>query len=331
MTIRVGICGAGRVSGLHADGFVQAGTKVVAFADPVHGAAVQMADRYGARPFGTLTDMLGQAQPEVICIATPHDLHVVQATEALMAGADVFMDKPIGLDPLSGQGLVELAGQLGRHLGVNLNLLFHPAITVARDLLGTGRIGKAISAAGWSKGWLNLAPNDFRKSRARTGGGAWADAGPHLVYTLADLLGPIQHLSAVPARGPSRLGGEDSLVAVMALKSGAVASLRISYAYQAPHADLPWPEGWQQGFEINGSEGSLRVSVSPVGRVELFRQPDADWVTVADGLSFADSFNGAIAAFLAARQPGGPPDPSAADAVRLLALMQSAMTVTFKS
>ena len=152
--------------------------------------------------------------------------------------------------------------------------------------------------------------------------------GPHLVYTLADLLGPIAHLSAVPARGPSRLGGEDSLVAIMALASGAVAGLRISYAYRAPRSGLPWPEGWQQGLEINGSEGSLRVSVSPVGRVELFRHADADWATVADGLAFADSFSGAIAAFLAARQPGGLPDLSAADAVRLLALMRTAMAAS---
>ncbi len=325
MTLRVGICGAGRVSGLHADGFVQAGAEVVAFADPVSAVACQMADRYGARTFTTLAEMLAQSRLDVVCIATPHDLHVPQATEALLAGADVFMDKPIGLDPASGLGLVDLAAQLGRHLGVNHNLLYHPAVTVARDLLRAGRIGAVISASGWSNGWLNLSPNDFRRSQARTGGGAWADAGPHLVYTLADLLGPIEHLIAIPARGPSRLGGEDSLVAVMALVSGAVASLRISYAYNAPRSDLPWPDGWRQGFEINGSEGSLRVVVSPVGRVDLYRPSDTDWVTVAESLAFADSFNGAIAAFLAARLPGGRPDTSAADAVRLLARMQAAI------
>ena len=328
MTIRVGICGAGRVSGLHANGFLRAGAIVVAFADPVAEAAAQMADRYGAKAFPTLGEMLAQARPDVVCIATPHDLHVPQATEALMAGADVFMDKPIGLDPASGQGLVDLARQLGRHLGVNHNLLFHPAVMLARELLRAGRIGAVISAAGWSNGWLNLAPHDFRKSRARTGGGAWADAGPHLVYTLADLLGPIDRLTALPARGASRLGGEDSLVAIMALASGAVASLRISYAYTAPGSDLPWPDGWRQGFEINGTEGSLRIVVSPVGRVDLFRHSDADWVTVADGLAFADSFNGAIAAFLASRVPGGPPDTTAADAVRLLAQMQAAIKMT---
>ena len=83
MKTRVGICGAGRVSGLHAEGFIRAGAQVVAFADPVREAATQMADRYGAEAFDTLTEMLMQAKPELVCIATPHDLHVPQATEAL--------------------------------------------------------------------------------------------------------------------------------------------------------------------------------------------------------------------------------------------------------
>ncbi len=115
MTVRVGICGAGRVSGLHADAFVKAGADVVAFADPMTDSAWRMATRYDAQVFATLTDMLATIRPDVICIATPHDLHAPQATEALQVGADVFMDKPISLDPASGQALIDLAGRLGAY------------------------------------------------------------------------------------------------------------------------------------------------------------------------------------------------------------------------
>jgi predicted dehydrogenase len=111
----------------------------------------------------------------------------------------------------------------------------------------------------------------------------------------------------------------------MSLASGAIASLRISYAHRAPLSDWPWPAGWRQGFEINGTEGSLRIIVSPVGRVDLFEVGEDSWKTVAADLPFDASFDGAIAAFLAARSPGGPTDRSAADAVALLAQMQSAL------
>jgi predicted dehydrogenase len=325
MTVTVGFCGAGRVSRLHADGFRRAGATILGFADPVAASAQAMADSYGGRAFSSLTDLLQRAAPDVVCIATPHDLHAAQAAEALNAGSDVFLDKPIALSPADGQALVDLAARCGRRLGVNLNLLFHPAVTIARDLLANGAIGRPISAAGWSNGWLDLAPHDFRLSRERTGGGAWADAGPHLVYTLGDLLGPIDRLVAFPAAPPSRLGGEDSLVAAMTFASGAVASLRISYAYRAPRSDLPWPAGWRQGFEINGTTGSLRLVVSPVGRVDLFGEADDRWIEAAADLPFSESFDGAIASFLAGSDSAAPQDGSATQAVALLAQMQAAL------
>jgi predicted dehydrogenase len=147
---------------------------------------------------------------------------------------------------------------------------------------------------------------DFRRDRARTGGGAWFDAGPHLVYVLADLLGPFASLIALPATMPSRMGGEDTVVAMGRFEGGQVASLRVSYAYVAPASDLPWPGGWRQGMEINGTDGALRFEVSPVGRIELCARGETTWTVVADNLAFSDSFDGAIADFLAARGGAAP-------------------------
>ena len=322
MTVRVGICGAGRVSRLHADGFVAAGARVAAFADPVVVVAEAIAETYGACAYPDLDTMIVGGRLDVVCIATPHDLHVAQARAAIEAGLDVFMDKPLALEPVEGRALVDLAQERGRRLGINHNLLFHPAVTEARLLLRDGAIGRPISATAWSAGWLDLAPHDFRLSRERTGGGAWTDAGPHLVYTLIDLLGPCTRLAAFPATGPSRLGGEDTIAAAMAFESGAVASLRISYAFRAPGSDLAWPNGWQQGIEINGTEGALRLVVSPIGSLESFRVGEIGWTTVAAGLCFAESFNGAIADFLAARAAGLDGAGSPEEALYLLTLMR---------
>jgi predicted dehydrogenase len=324
VAVRVGICGAGRVSRLHADGFVAAGAKVVAFADPVASSAEAMAAAYGARAFGDLGAMVTGGELDVACIATPHHLHVEQARSAIEAGLDVFMDKPLALDPEEGRELVALARARGRRLGVNHNLLFHPAVIGARRLLADGAIGRPISAAAWSAGWLDLAPHDFRLSREQTGGGAWTDAGPHLVYTLIDLLGPCTRVAAFPGSGPSRLGGEDSVAAIMAFESGAVASLRISYAFRSPGSDLPWPDGWRQGIEINGAKGAIRIVVSPEGSLERFEAGDERWTRVATGLRFADSFDGVIADFVRARADGRDGAGSPDEALGLLLLMRYA-------
>ena len=297
----------------------------MAFADPRLDAATAMARSYGARAYASLSEMLQAKDIEIICIATPHDLHVAQATEALTAGFDVFMDKPLALTPEDGRQLVNVARRLGRRLGVNLNLLFHPTVIGARAAIQAGEIGTPVSANAWSTGWLDLMPQDFRKDRTKTGGGAWVDAGPHLVYVLSDLMGPFTELKALPSRAPSRLGGEDSVVAIGRFVSGQVASMRISYSYRAPGSDLAWPLGWLQGVEINGTEGAVRLSVSPSGNLETWRVGQERWSQRLIDVSFDESFHGAIADFVRSAERESDKNASAETSVRILELMSAAM------
>ena len=325
---RVGICGAGRISRFHADGFVRAGAEIAAFADPRIDAAHDAATPYGARSYASLSQMLMSEDLDVVCIATPHDLHVSQATEALAAGLDVFMDKPLALTPEDGRNLVTLAERLWRRLGVNHNLLFHPSVVEARAVLRSGEIGDIVSANAWSTGWLDLTPTDFRRNRTKTGGGAWFDAGPHLVYLLADLVGPFKKLSAFPSERGSRLGGEDTVVAMGLFASGQVASMRISYSYRAPSSDLAWPAGWYQGLEVNGTEGALRLSVTPTGSLETWRLGQDGWVSRLADAPFSESFDGAIRDFVNARDIESAGNASAEQSVRVLEWITGALATT---
>ncbi len=297
----------------------------MAFADPRIEAAETIARAYAARPYSSLGEMLRATDIDLICIATPHDLHVAQATEALTAGFDVFMDKPLALTPEDGRQLVNVARSLGRRLGINLNLLFHPTVIGARAAILAGQIGTPVSANAWSTGWLDLMPEDFRKDHTKTGGGAWVDAGPHLVYVLSDLMGPFTELKALPSRAASRLGGEDSVVAIGRFASGQVASMRISYSYRAPGSDLAWPLGWMQGVEINGTEGAVRLSVSPTGDLETWRAGQEGWSRRLSDVSFDESFYGAIADFLHPPDGERGKNVSAENSLRVLELMSAAM------
>jgi predicted dehydrogenase len=321
MTVTVGVLGAGRISHYHAEGFSRAGARIVGVADPRREAADSLAQRFGALAVAD-EEALFALEPDVVVIATPHDLHGPQATKALNAGIDVFLDKPLALSAAEGAALADLAAGLGRNLGVNHNMLFHPAIVEARTHLSG--LGRLVSASAWSEGWLDIAPWDFRLDRVRTGGGAWFDAGPHLLYTLDALAGPFTDLSGLAATGPSRLGGEDSFAACGRFANGAIASLRVSYAHTAPGSRLAWPDGWQQGFELHGTDGALRVLVTPVGQVETMQADDRDWTIRATGLPFAASFWGAIADFLATRTHDGQ-QQTARKSVQILTWIEEAL------
>ncbi len=86
--------------------------------------------------------MLEDPRVEAIVIATPASTHFALARRALAAGKDVFVEKPLTLDPEEGQELVELSDRLGRVLMVGHVTVYHPGILALRELLVRGHLGQ---------------------------------------------------------------------------------------------------------------------------------------------------------------------------------------------
>jgi len=77
-----------------------------------------------------------------VVIATPAETHYGLAMESLMAGKDVFVEKPLALSHEQCLTLVKLAGQRKRILMVGHVLEYHPAIMKLVELVRSGAIGK---------------------------------------------------------------------------------------------------------------------------------------------------------------------------------------------
>src|SRR5438876_4154848 len=65
---------------------------------------------------------------KAVAIATPAETHATQVREALLAGKDVFVEKPLCLSVTEGEELVDLARRQQRILMVGHLLWYHPAI-----------------------------------------------------------------------------------------------------------------------------------------------------------------------------------------------------------
>jgi UDP-2-acetamido-3-amino-2,3-dideoxy-glucuronate N-acetyltransferase len=77
-----------------------------------------------------------------VAIATPAVYHYEQVKAALLAGKDVFVEKPLCLDAAQGAELVELAEQKGLVLMVGHLLQYHPCIRELHSLVAQGELGK---------------------------------------------------------------------------------------------------------------------------------------------------------------------------------------------
>ncbi len=77
-----------------------------------------------------------------VVIATPAETHFDVVRQALQAGKDVFVEKPLALTYDQGAHLVQLAHRNARILMVGHVLEYHPAIVRLLDLVRTGELGK---------------------------------------------------------------------------------------------------------------------------------------------------------------------------------------------
>lgn len=77
-----------------------------------------------------------------VVIATPAETHFALAQSALLAGKDVFVEKPLSLTYQDGLRLVRLAEERGRILMVGHVLEYHPAIAQLIRMVRRNELGK---------------------------------------------------------------------------------------------------------------------------------------------------------------------------------------------
>lgn len=87
-------------------------------------------------------ELLAMPQIEAVAIASPAAEHYRLAKKALLAGKDVFVEKPLALRTDDGIDLVELAKRRSRILMVGHLLHYHPAVIELRRMIQDGELGK---------------------------------------------------------------------------------------------------------------------------------------------------------------------------------------------
>jgi UDP-2-acetamido-3-amino-2,3-dideoxy-glucuronate N-acetyltransferase len=86
-------------------------------------------------------EVLSDPQVRAVVLATPAETHATLAREALQAGKDLFVEKPLALDYRQAKELVELVDKRGAILMVGHLLEYHPAVVQLQALVQNGELG----------------------------------------------------------------------------------------------------------------------------------------------------------------------------------------------
>src|SRR6185436_12183870 len=87
-------------------------------------------------------DLLSDKKLGAVAIAAPAVDHYRLSKEALLAGKDVFVEKPLALKVPEAEELVEIARKKKRVLMVGHILEYHPAVRKLKEFVDSGDLGE---------------------------------------------------------------------------------------------------------------------------------------------------------------------------------------------
>ncbi|MFT5128764.1 MAG: UDP-2-acetamido-3-amino-2,3-dideoxy-glucuronate N-acetyltransferase [Rhodothermales bacterium] len=195
---------------------------LIAFCDPRKEVLADFATRYpGCTPHENVDDILADETIPAVVIATPAETHADLVRRALLAGKDVFVEKPLCLNSAEGRELVELAAREQRILMVGHLLWYHPAVLALKELINSGELGRVQYAYSTR---LNLG-----KIR-REENALWSFA-PHDISVILGLLDAMP--LSVQGQGGAYLQNEipDVTVSLLAFPNGVKAHLFVSWLH----------------------------------------------------------------------------------------------------
>ena len=126
-------------------------------------------------------EVLKNKEITAVCIALPAEMHYSFSKKSLLAGKDVYVEKPITLDAKEAEELVEIAKKQDKILMVGHLLHYHPAIVKIKEIIKEGKIGKVRNVVA-----NRLSLGIFRKHENVL----WSFA-PHDISVILSLVGSI--------------------------------------------------------------------------------------------------------------------------------------------
>ena len=194
---------------------------------------------YAAQPYADVQQFLADPQLDAVFIATPNDRHMADVLACAAAGKHVLCDKPLALNAMDAQRMIDACRAAGVKLGVGYQMRFSPVHREMARRAAAGELGRIAYAHIQACFRYPFPPSEWRRHLATAGGGwATADLGTHLVDLLLWLLGPVSEVQAQMDNGAYGYETEDICSAVLRFERGTLATLTCATAVTAPRSEV---------------------------------------------------------------------------------------------
>jgi predicted dehydrogenase len=257
--LNIGLIGAGGISLYsHMPSFSKNPyAEVTAVADPNLEAANRIAENFGvAKVTNDYHAILSDNNIDTVDICVPHNMHYQLVIDALNAGKNVILEKPISMNLKEADEMIATADKVGKRLLVALNQRFLPIHRKVKEMLEDGSIGKPFLANIWILGNvvadLNN-PLNWRGKWDESGGGALFDSGTHVIDIMRYWFGEPTAVTAVLKNlvCTQKDKADDNASVIFEYDNNLIVNIGVSFTVEN--------EPWSEKKFIYGSGGNVSV------------------------------------------------------------------------
>ncbi|HJQ29660.1 MAG TPA: Gfo/Idh/MocA family oxidoreductase [Rubrobacter sp.] len=228
--LRFGILGCGVIGPHHARAIAGLNSaELVAVADVVPELAENLAGEYGCSWHTSLEDMLSGEDVDAVCVCTPSGMHGDGAIEALRAGKDVVIEKPVDVTLKAADRLLAAQRATGGRVAVVSQHRFDAATRIVHEAVSNGEFGRLTSGSAEVRWWRSQSYYDsggWRGTWELDGGGVLINQAIHSIDLLQWLMGPVVEVTAYTGLlAHERIEVEDTAVAILKFAGGALGTI----------------------------------------------------------------------------------------------------------
>ena len=226
--------------------------RIAAVADPDPERQRLARDELGIRTvYGTAQELLDREHPDLVCVATPNRFHREISLAALAAGAHVFCEKPMAMNALEAEQMLQAARRANRRLMINFSFRFAEQSQALKREVESGLIGDIyFGRTVWHRRrGMPLGKGSWFVQKETAGGGPLIDLGVHRLDLALWLMGypkprsvlgsTYDHLARKVAQDTGiPVSVEDLAVAYITFENGASLVLEASWAANIAEREL---------------------------------------------------------------------------------------------
>lgn len=288
-SIRWGFLGASNIARTKFIPAVQDASNATAYAVASRSAdrARELANAAGvANSYGSYDEMLADDDVDAVYVSVPNTAHAEWIVRALEAGKPVLSEKPMVIDGLEAQRVLEASTRAGLPVLEGFMYRFHPQNVHARAVVAAGEIGEVREVrVHFSYPLVEMLDADNIRVTDGPGAGAIMDIGSYVVSAARDAFGtePVDAIGYLDTderfgidagfSGSLRFPGDRFATVSWSLRGGYGAGYTIvgsRGSLVVPHAFMPGSSGMRDEAEVILHRPDASRNVTPFEKSDHF-------------------------------------------------------------